>query len=708
MSPWRLRGSRFRRLPCFGHRLLAAFILRMLAAAILVSPVAGSAGEDKVTLRFVNADIESVVRAVAQLTGKTMVVDPRVKGTLTLSSAKPMTRAQALAALRAALRLQGIAIVESAGIARVVAEGDAKVQPGPVESNREKTAIADEVVTRIFHLKYESALGILPLLRPLVTASNPINAYAGSNSIIVTDYAGNVRRLAEIIESVDTPSSGEIEVVRLQHAIASDLAVLVARLIDSGAVQQGAETAVRVSVQADPTTNSLLIRAPSPARAELVKRLVGKLDQPLPEATGNVHVVPLRNAEAAALAKTLAGVASTKDAIMTPMSMGQRSPAAGTSPPTAQAAASAAPMAIAGMQGQAIVQADTATNSLIVTAPEHIYRQLRAVIDKLDVRRAQVLVECLIVEVSSTDAAEFGIQWQTGLSNIGSSSTNAIAGTNFGGPTQNIASASKNLAALGRGLNVGIIKGTVTLPGIGEITNLTLLARALETISKANILSMPVVMTLDNEDAQILVGQNVPIVTGQYVTPGTGGIAVVNPFQTIQRMDIGVSLKVRPQISEGGTIKLGIYQEVSSVDTSTVNPADVILNKRATETSVLVETGSIVVLGGLISNSLTSVREKVPVLGNIPGLGWLFRYDSRQQVKTNLMVFIRPVMVRGEAVSKSLAVDRYDYLRKLEEENLPEKNIVLPPWSVPALPKLEDKLGAPVSQPSEPKPDASR
>jgi general secretion pathway protein D len=541
-----------------------------------------------------------------------------------------------------------------------------------------------------------------------VTANNPINAYAGNNAIVVTDYAGNVKRVAEIIQSVDTPSSGEIEVVRLQHAIASDLAVLVARLVDSGAAP-GLDAGQRMSIQADPSTNSLLIRASSPARVELIKRLIGKLDQPLAEATGNVHVVPLRNAEAAALAKTLAGVVPTTETSGGALTMGQRVAASAAPQQGAQAApAGPMPVAMAGINGQATVQADTATNSLIVTAPEQVYRQLRAVIDKLDVRRAQVLVECLIVEVSTTQAAEFGIQWQTGLSNISSTSTNVVGGTNFGGPTQNITSAAQNLAALGRGLNVGVIKGTVTLPGVGEITNLTALARALETTSKANILSMPAVMTLDNEEAQILVGQNVPIVTGQYVTPGTGGVAVVNPFQTIQRLDIGVSLKVRPQISEGGTIKLGIYQEVSSIDSSTVNPADVVLNKRATETSVLVDSGSIVVLGGLISNSLTSVREKVPVLGNIPGLGALFRYDTRQQVKTNLMLFIRPVMVRGEPVSKALAVDRYDYLRRLQEENAPEKSIVLPEMTVPALPKLEDKGAAPASPPSDTKPSPSR
>ena len=397
------------------------------------------------------------------------------------------------------------------------------------------------------------------------------------------------------IGDVDVPTAGVIEVIRLQHAVASDIAVLLGRLLDTGGAQ-GADPTQRVSVQAEPTNNALVVRASSPARVEQVKALVTKLDQPLAEATGSVHVVPLRNADAAALARTLAGIASDDAGAVGAYSVGQqRVPGAAMSAaPSQQQPASASPMPVAmtGIQGQAMVLADTATNSLIITAPAQIYRQLRAVIDKLDARRAQVFVECLIAEVGSDQAAEFGIQWQVGLGNINSSGSNVVGGTNFGGPTQNISSASRNLAALGQGLNVGVIKGTITIPGVGEITNITALARALESVTKANILSTPTLLTLDNEEAQILVGQNVPIVTGQYVTPGTGGVSVVNPFQTIQRQDIGITLRVRPQISEGGTIKLVIYQEVSSIQGRSLNTNDIILNKRSVETKALVDDGS--------------------------------------------------------------------------------------------------------------------
>ena len=700
------------------HGPLALAIFAALALSVatpLVSVGAQPAKEEKVRLRFVNADIESVVRAVAHFTGKTIVVDPRLKGTLTLSSDKPMTSAQALAALRSALRVQGIAVVESDGVWRVVPEADAKAQPGAVYSGPTRPSAGDNIVTQVFQLKYESAPNLLPVLRPLVTPSNPISAYAGNNTIVVTDYAGNVRRVAEIIASVDTPSTGATEVIRLQHAVASDIAVLLGRLLDAGGAQ--GDPAQRVSVQAEPSSNSLVLRAPSPARAEQVKALVARLDQPLSTATGNVHVVPLRNAEAAVLARTLAGLAPADSGAPPdyPTTQQQRAPgmatvAATTSTP-ARPAEGPMPVAMGGLQAQAMVLADTATNSLIITAPEQIYRQLRAVIDKLDVRRAQVFVECLIAEVTSDQAGEFGIQWQVGLDDIGSSSTNVIGGTNFGGVTQNITSAAQNLSRLGPGLNVGVVKGTINIPGVGQITNLTALARALETVTKANILSTPTLMTLDNEEAQILVGQNVPLVTGQYTTPGTGGAALVNPFQTIERQDVGLTLRVRPQISEGGTIKLVIYQEVSSLQRRTTDTADVVLNKRTVETKALVDDGSIVVLAGLVEDNVTATREKVPVLGDIPLLGALFRFDTKQQVKTNLMVFIRPVVVRDETGSRLLATDRYDYMRKLQEVTpLPNRG-TLPAIRGPVMPKLDSSGRAaptvPVTPPAQTTPPAN-
>jgi general secretion pathway protein D len=319
---------------------------------------------------------------------------------------------------------------------------------------------------------------------------------------------------------------------------------------------------------------------------------------------------------------------------------------------------------------------------------------LRAVIDKLDVRRAQVFIESLIVEVTSDQAAEFGIQWQTGTGNAAAGSdAGAVGGTNFGGVGQNIIGVATNPATVGTGLNIGIAKGQITLAGVGTITNLQFLARALEQTSKANILSTPNLLTLDNEEARIIVGQNVPFITGQFTTAVS---ATVNPFQTIERRDVGLTLRVRPQISEGGAIKMVIYQEVSSLAAPTA--AGPITNMRAIETNVLVDTGSIVVLGGLVQDNVTTTVEKVPVLGDIPLLGHLFRFETRKQEKTNLMVFLRPFVVRDESAARSLVIDRYDQMRMLEEGTKQDPHPLLPQMEPPVMPPLEPG-GKPAAEP---------
>lgn len=690
---------------------------RFLRAAMLLAALAfcpAATAQEQVTLNFSNAEIDAVVRAIAQFTGKVFVVDPRVKGTLNLTIEQPLSPEQALAALSAALRLQGIALVESGGVVRVVPEADARLQGGAVQSPgpRERAARGDELVTQVFRLNYAAAASVVLVLRPLIAPNNTINAYPANNTIVVTDYAENIRRIARIIAAIDTPAGSDIDLVRLQHAIASDLAVLLGRMLDTAAV--GGDATQRVTVLAEPSSNSLLIRSTSPARANLVRTLITKLDQPS-AVPGNIHVVYLKNAEATRLARTLLGVAGGDSAAgglsPTPappaFQQAVRSPG---SPPLAQApgvapaaaAASAAP--ISGQVAGAQIQADPTTNTLIITAPDAVYRQLRAVIDKLDVRRAQVFIESLIVEVTSDQAAEFGIQWQTGLGNAAAGSgTGAIGGTNFGTTGQNIIGIAQNPATVGTGLNIGIARGQITLPGVGTVTNLQFLARALEQNSKANILSTPNLLTLDNEEARIIVGQNVPFITGQFVTSASAG-ANVNPFQTIERRDVGLTLRVRPQISEGGTIKLVIYQEVSSVvETSAAGP---ITNMRAIETNVLVDDGAIVVLGGLVQDNVTSNVEKVPVLGDIPVLGHLFRFETRKQQKTNLMVFLRPFVVRDDTAARSLVIDRYDQMRNLEEGTRQGPHPVLPDLQPPVMPPLppESKPGAAPDAAAEPSP----
>ena len=308
-----------------------------------------------------------------------------------------------------------------------------------------------------------------------------------------------------------------------------------------------------------------------------------------------------------------------------------------------------------------MIQADPATNSLIITAPEPLYRNIRAIVDKLDTRRAQVVIESLIVEVTADKAAEFGIQWQA-LGGIDNSGTSVIGGTNFGVGGNNIINAAQNIGSLGQGLNLGVVRGRINIPGIGEVLNLAFLARALATSADANILSTPTIQTLDNEEAKFLVGQNIPLITGSFAS--TGGAGAVNPFQTFERRDIGLQLRVKPQISEGGVVRLAIYQELSSIqNTLTAAQGGIITNKRSFESSVLVEDGNIVVLGGLIEDRTDNSKSSVPVLGDIPFVGGLFRYENRGRRKTNLLVFLRPYVVRDESTSSSLALDRYDYIR---------------------------------------------
>ncbi len=673
------------------------FYLRVATLLAALALCAAAAAQDKVTLNFANTEIDAVVRAIAQFTGKTFIVDPRVKGTLSLTVDQPLSPDQAMAALSAALRLQGIALVESGGVVRVVPEADAKLQGGAVQSGRAGGgARGDELVTQVFRLNYESAANIVQVLRPLIAPNNTINAYPANNTIVVTDYAENVRRIARIIAAIDTPAGSEIDLVQLKYAIASDLAVLLGRMLDAAA--QGGEASQRVTVLAEPSSNSLLIRSASPSRANLVRTLIAKLDQPS-AAAGNIHVVSLKNAEAVRLARTLLGVGGSEPAAgglsQSPTAsvfqsaarpLGAAAPAQGPGAAPTAPGAFAAP--VSGQISGAHIQADPTTNTLIITAPDAVYRQLRAVIDKLDVRRAQVFIESLIVEVTSDQAAEFGIQWQGGLGNASAGGgPGALGGTNFGGAGQNILGVAQNPATVGTGLNIGIARGQITLPGVGTITNLQFLARALESKNNANILSTPNILTLDNEEARIIVGQNVPFITGQFLSPGSAGGATVNPFQTVERRDVGLTLRVRPQISEGGTIKLVIYQEVSSVQ-STTNAAGIITNMRAIETNVLVDDGTIVVLGGLVQDNVSSTMEKVPLLGDIPLIGHLFRFETRKQTKTNLMVFLRPFVVRDENAARSLVVDRYDQMRILEESTRQSPHPVLPELQPPVVPPL--------------------
>jgi general secretion pathway protein D len=707
--------------PRRGRALPAAVAAAVLCASLLPAPLAlaqtanARARGDAVTLNFVNAEIEGVARAMSAILKQQFVVDPRVKGTMTLYSDAPLSPRDAYANFLAALRGLGFTVVEVGGLYKIVPEADAKLQTGVVSIGERTARGGDQVITQVFRLTHENANNLVPVLRPLISPNNTINANPGNNTLVITDYADNLARIGKIIAAMDTPASGDVEVLTLKYAVASDIAALVQRMTDSGgtAAVPGAQQAGGTSassVLVDLRSNSLLVRAPNPARMASIRALVDKLDRPTASAgaAGNVWVVYLKNADAVKLATVLraaygggsggaTGSSSSPSPTPTPTTLGGTG--ANASPAATPVAASASPST------GGFVQADPATNALIITAPEPMYRQLRAVIDQLDSRRAQVYVESLIVEVDPSQTASFGIQWQGLLGEKGDKNV-VGGGTNFGSGLNNIITGSVALAtgsggvasALATGLpNAGFNIGLARK--IGDYYTLGALAQALASTSGTNILSTPNLVTLDNEEAKIVVGQNVPFVTGSFTSTGTG---TTSPFQTIERKDVGITLKIKPQIGENGTVRMTIYQESSSVATTTAvgtDNAGPTTNKRSIDSTVVVDDGQIVVLGGLIEDTFNTTRSKVPLLGDIPYLGALFRSESRERKKTNLMVFLRPVVMRDQSTSNRVSLDRYDYIRGEQLNAQPPSSSILQINESPLLPPIRPDATGPTGVP---------
>lgn len=681
----------------------ANFISLCLVALMAANlPQPASAEEAKVTLNFVNADIESVTKAVSQITGKTFVIDPRVKGIVNVVSGKPVPQSLAYHFLLSALRMQGFTAVESNGVVRIVPEADAKTQAGPTRKGAGGPT-GDQMLTKVFPLRYESAAQMVLVLRPLIAPNNPINANLNNNSLVISDYADNLGRLEKIIEALDAPYGEEPRLIPLRYASAIDMATTLNRLYGegSGGGGPGSDNSQRVTLLADTRSNGLIVRSENPGKLAHIRSMINSLDQPTATA-GNIHVIYLKNAEATKVAQTLRSIVTGETSSptgMTPLSSGSTG-----QPATLAATPAGASPGVTG--GAGFIQADPTNNAIIITAPEPVYNNLRRVIDMLDKRRAQIYVEALIVELTSDRASEFGIQWLAGGSAQGKSA-NIVGGTNFGSGGQNIINTIESIAKVGAtgtlglapGLNLGIFSGKA---GLG------VLARALENDANANILSTPNLLTLDNEEARIVIGRNVPFITGQYAQ--TGNAATATPFQTYDRKDVGLTLKIKPQISEGGVVRLQIYQEASSVQEGSLsNASGPITNKRSIETAVVVDDGGIIVIGGLIEDSYGMGEDKVPLLGDIPLLGALFRYETRKRNKTNLMVFLRPQIIRDAAGYQSLTADRYDYVIGEQRKSAEGARLMRNETAMPALPPLGAPLGtttprsvpAAVSQPSQ-------
>ena len=610
------------------RRVLSAVLLAM-ALSTLALPL-GQAAEEGFELNFTDTDINAVITAVAKLTGKNFIIDPRVKGKVTIITHKSMTKDEVYEVFQSMLKVHGFAAVPGKSVIKIVPEVNAK-QDTIKTITKEDISDGDELVTKVIPIKHVTAAQLVPILRPLVPQRGHLAAYPQSNVLIISDSAGNIDRLSEIIARIDQSINQQIEVLPLQHAVASEVVRVVNQL------HAGAKEKPDFTIVADDRTNSVLLGGEQGERLRL-RAIITHMDIPL-ELAGNTQVVYLRYASAADLVKVLTDVSKT---IVQ---------SAGGKPPTGAAAAMASASDIN-------IQADENTNALIINAPPGVMRSLRSVVNQLDIRREQVHIEAILAEVSYTKASQLGVEWAFDGSE-GGNKTGPIGVLNFSSfAPPGIAGLLEEPPLIGDGLSLGL--------GRLENGDLTLgaLIRALASDGNTNILATPSVVTLDNEEASIVVGQNVPFLTGSYTT--TTGDAT-NPFQTVQRQDVGITLKITPQINEGNTIKMQILQEISSL-TAASTSVDVITSKREITTNVMVEDDQILVLGGLIDDQLRESEAKIPGLGDIPVLGWLFKYKTVDKVKTNLMVFIHPTIMRNEAITSKLTGDKYNYMREKQLE----------------------------------------
>jgi general secretion pathway protein D len=661
---WVVSSGMVRWLETFGRGMV-------LAALLLTAPLGWAAAAPTVTLNLKDADIGALISTVAEITGKNFIVDPRVKAKITVVSSKPMNKDEVYQVFLSILDVHGFAVVPSGGVFKIVPDINAKQSSIPTLPDKE-SAGTDMVATQIIPIHNVSAAQLVPILRPLIPQQGHLAAYPSTNVLVISDRATNIERLVKIIERIDQAGDSDVEVIPLQHASASEVARILLSL--SKPAPGEAPGGAAPNVIADERTNSILMSGDKSMRLSM-RAIIAHLDTPM-ESTGNTRVIYLRYAQAKDLVAVLKGV--------------------GTSQGKGPGGVPAAAVAAAGQQFD--VQPDEATNSVVITASPDIMRSLEQVIRQLDIRRAQVLVEAVIAEVSSNKAKDLGVQWIFD----GSPSDNPVGVINFTGGGAGIANVA---GAIASGSSTALASAAAGIPegatlGFGRFNdknfNFGALLHALASDGDTNILSTPNLLTLDNEEAEIVIGQNVPFITGSFSSTGGGttgtGTTVNNPFQTIQRQDVGLTLKIKPQINEGDAIKLEIQQEVSSLSPSVQGSSDLVTDKRSIKTSVMIDDGKMVVLGGLIEDKLTEKVSKVPLLGDVPLLGALFRNTTTTKNKTNLMVFIHPTILRDDAVSAQYTTGKYNYLRGKQLERQRKGVKLMPGEKQPELPAIEQMI----------------
>jgi len=611
-----------------------------------------------ITPNYKEADIRQIVEAVGEVTEKNFIIDPRVSAKVTMLSSTPMSPEAFYEAFLSILQVHGYVAVTSGDLIKIVPDATARQYAGPLGSSG--AAGPDDVITQVIQVQNVGAAQLVPILRPLIPQYGHLAAHPGSNMLIISDRAANVARMLSIIRRIDQSSDEEVEVVRLEHASAAEIVRIMTAL-----TQQPRADGVPVSTSlvADARTNSVLIGGDKSERLRL-RALIAHLDTPL-EDGGDTQVRYLRYADAEELSGKL-----------------QQHFTAQTQSPAGQAAAGAITDSVS-------VWADTQTNAIVINAPPKMMRSLMQIVDKLDIRRAQVLVEAIIVEVLVDKTSELGVTWA--IEDVNSTNT-PIGATNFPsfgpGVVQIGAAAGSGgdidpTTLIGEGITLGI--GRISDSGISFAAVL----RALEGNADTNIISTPSIVTTDNEEATLNVGQEVPFVTGSFSSTGGGAGGAVNPFQTIQREQVGVKLSITPQINESDSMLLSISQEISNIASSAEGAVDLITNQRIIETTVIVDDGQILVLGGLIEDVLRESEQRVPFLGRIPVLGALFRSRKTDKVKTNLLIFIRPKILRDAAQTAAETNAKYNLIREVLE-GTSGGVALMPDEERPTVPPLEE------------------
>ena len=649
---------------------LTALLKNSLSAIAVTAALTLSAGPaaQEYTVNLKDTDIQEFIKFVADVTGTTMVIDPNVKGKVRVISSKPVSQAELYDLFLSILDVQGYTAVRSGQVIRIVPSKDARSSPVPIMEDQ--AAIGnDEYVTQVIRLDNISAAKLIPVLRPLVPQQAHMAAYAPSNAIIISDIRSNIGRIVDIIERMDRSAIQTTEIIRLKYGVAEDV-VSMLNTLEKSRQGEGAEADKEAVLVADKRTNSVVVTADE-LSVDRIRKLVAYFDTPL-EQSGNVRVIYLEYADATEIAEVLTRVMQNISRLEEGGSNKRAS------------------------SGESTIEADEGTNSLIITADTDEMAALEAVIARLDIRRAQVLIEAIIVEVTVLEGQELGLQWLF-------ANDNGVYGSNV---TTNEARRNR-LSQLGGALvpddgseNIGtreVAASLATIPGttlgwgvVDESLTMTVILNALESQGNTNILSTPSLLTLDNEEAFITVGQQVPFVTGSYTNTGVGNGAS-NPFQTIERQSVGVTLKVTPQINEGDAVVMDITQEVSSLGPALI-ASDIITNERKIETMVLANDGNIVVLGGLVEDKVTDSSEGVPVLSSIPLLGRLFRSDSVEVTKQNLLVFIRPTIIRNDEDLAGATAEKYRFIRDQQMERRERGLMFLDDGNLPVLPTWEEQI----------------